>query len=74
MKKVNKKVLKRLKKNEGNILNYICLATGMFEQTVRRWVKLNDVKLTTATTLDVIKERFDLKDEEILETVSGKTK
>jgi hypothetical protein len=63
---LNKGVLGMLEASQ-KIRNLIAAACDVSEQSVRRWVSDNNVMLTTASALKVIREETGLKDSQILE-------
>lgn len=62
---ISKKAIGLLKKNE-EAKGRIAGATNRTGYTVNRWIYENDIMLTTAVVLDIIRDETGLTDDEIL--------
>lgn len=66
MKQVSDKALLLMKKNNVAI-GKLMIAFNKGQQTILNWMDSKDVRLTTPTAVEVIREETGLSDEEILE-------
>jgi hypothetical protein len=69
--KIASTVLEMLAKSKS-IQGQIADATGKHTDTIRRWIDNNDIMLTTAVVMAVIREASGLPDDQILEPVNQK--
>jgi hypothetical protein len=67
---LSKKAIEALKASES-MKGRIAEALGRSVYTVNRWMYDNDVMLTTATALQIIREETGLTDDEILQKESA---
>lgn len=67
--KISKVALLALRGMERTERQRLAREMGTTEDTLYRWIRINDEKLTLAANLTVIKKEFGLSDEQVLEDV-----
>ncbi|HLA52961.1 MAG TPA: hypothetical protein VK618_06640 [Flavitalea sp.] len=67
---ISDQAIAAIKKN-NRIIGRLMMAFDMGQNTIENWMKNKDVRLTTPTAVEIIREETGLKEEEILVAVSA---
>jgi hypothetical protein len=65
---IRQKTLKKIAENQ-RLRNRLAYELGKDQLTIRKWIKENNTKLTTALSLSIISQELNLKQSEILEKI-----